>query len=366
MATESVSIPMNASIHEALSTLLARAEHIRLKKGAQVHKEQSKIDALTGATQKEQGVAQVFKIQVSLHNHNLNILMRDKGSRELASSEGENRELDQEQDWERFDWRSITVCSFPNKLHVTMVEGYIPGQGWVSVDLGGRRFWPQPPDREASIRTFVETKRRAAVLEGHKTRVQGRGTKLRKKLDKGTGYSYTDSTGQEWETFHEIGETDKLFEGDTEIKKVRTIHKDKVVVFGLPKVPSDLKAPDTMDEVLAHLVKGVTISEELKRLNEITRPVELGIIEDYARAKNIESMTQLNGVAIDFGGESFTVAVKDDDSYDYPAGTSERLEKGEIVSRTVPTRGQWKTKRKEKPTTTNEPAEETQDETVSA
>ena len=329
-----------------IKELFSRSLHIKFKKSALIYQVQSDIDAAAGATKEHEACGQIFSFDTSKTSHHGLIRIRDKRTR-ILSETATVQETGEAPPFDAYDWRTIIAFRFPMDLNVEEISGYVPGKGWLTIDLRDRRFWAPAPTDAERIQEFNDLQRRLAQVKYERGEVK-------KARDNGKKRSFMkghSSCVGKWNDRHFVyeqngGETDKLFDAETgeEIKKVKTPQPNKEIAlvphFDLVSV--EVKRAESVEDVANLAARFEVLGEIEKHLSKAVREIELGLLEDYMIGLNTDSLEEIDGDTIHYGGETYTVKVGDDASYDYPEGTRERWEAGELEMKTVPTNKQWR------------------------
>jgi hypothetical protein len=331
-----------------LKEICNRALHIKFKKQALIYYANSAIDSVSGATGSQEAVAQQFGFDTSKSSHHGLIRLRDKSTR-ILSETATVQEAGDKPPYEAFDWRTIIAFRFPMDLNVEEVKAYVPGLGWVNVDLRNRRFWASAPQDEERIAEFNSLQRRLAQVsyereQVKKARDNGKKQPFMKDVAKIAG-KWND---REFVYEQTSGETDKLFEKATgeEVKKVRSLQPKKdvalVAQFDLDKV--SIPKAQSPEDVANLAARFEILGETEKHLCKAIREIELGLIEDYMIGLNTDSLDDIDGKTITYGDVSYTITFSDSNSYDLPNGTDKRWKNGELEMRKAETRSQWRAK----------------------
>lgn len=328
-----------------IKELFKRSLHVKFKKSALIYQINAEIDAAAGATQEQEACGQLFSFDTSKTSHHGLIRIRDKRTRILSDTatiqkEGEAPPFDS------FDWRTIIAFRFPMDLNVEEISGYVPGKGWLTIDLRDRRFWALAPTNAEKIQEFNDLKRRLAQVRYEREEVKKARDNGKKRSFMG---KHTGVVGKHNDRVFlyekQSGTTDKLFEKNgNEVKKVRNLQPQKgiALIANFELDPVNVPRAESIQDVGNLAARFEVLGEIEKHLCKAVREIELGLIEDYMIGINTDSLDDINGEKITYGGVEYTIKVSDDSSYDWPEGTTERWKAGELEMRNVPTNAQWR------------------------
>jgi len=331
-----------------IKELFSRSLHIKFKKSALIYQVQSDIDAMSGATKESEACGQIFSFDTSKTSHHGLIRIRDKRTR-ILSETATVQETGEAPPFDSFDWRTIIAFRFPMDLNVEEISGYVPGKGWLTIDLRNRRFWAPAPTDAERIQEFNDLQCRLAQVrfernEVKKARDNGKKRKFMQNI-RGCVGKWND---RYFIYEQRIGTTDKLFNKTTgeEIKKERhdLPQKEIALVGRFDLTPVDVKRAELIKDVATLAARFEVLGEIEKHLSKAVREIELGLLEDYMIGLNTNSLEDINGNTILYGGVEYRIKLGDDASYDLPEGTTERWKAGELEMRTVETAKQWRSK----------------------
>lgn len=328
-----------------IKEIFRRALHIKFRKSALFYQVGSEVDTASGATKDSEACGQIFGFDTSKTSHHGLIRIRDKRTKILKDT-AVVQEEGKVPPYEAFDWRTIIAFRFPMDLNVEEIEAYIPGLGWKTFDLRNRRFWAMAPQDEERINEFNNLQRRLAQVRYEREEVKKARDNGKKRSFMG---KHTGVVGKHNDRVFlyekQSGTTDKLFEknGD-EVKKVRNLQpqKDIALIANFELDPVNVPRAESIQDVGNLAARFEVLGEIEKHLCKAVREIELGLIEDYMIGINTDSLDDINGDTITYGGVEYTIKVSDDSSYDWPEGTAERWKAGELEMRTVETNAQWR------------------------
>lgn len=346
MTVKQLDISSDTSVSSCIKRIFERANHVRFQKSSLFYNIGSKIDALSGATKDSEAVAQDFNFRYSSRSHHGLITLRDKRTGILEGT-AEVQIPGERPSYSAFDWRTIVAFRLPNELNIQNLEAYIPGMGWISVDLSNRRFFDPVPIDQDSRNEFNEFMQRLVNVRNHrelvkKARDNGKKRTFMKGIDSITGkfndriFTYESKSGK----------TDKLFDGDQEVKKVCTTVRNKNIgLVGL--IPNDTESiniprAESPEDVANLAAKYEVLGEVEKHLGNLVRGTELSLIEQEVGFNKVDDLSHLNGHTIVFNGVMYKIAVSDDSYYDYPEGTDDLWRNGKLIMKNVETKAQWR------------------------
>jgi hypothetical protein len=330
-----------------IKELFNRSQHIRFKKSALVYQVNSAIDHASGASKNDIATGQHFGFDTSKTSHHGLIRIRDKNTR-ILSDTATIQETGEAPPFDSFNWRTIIAFRFPFDLNVESIEGYVPGLGWQTVNFHNRRLWCSAPQDEERIAEFNDLKRRLEQVRYERELVKKARDNGKKKIPNG----HTGIVGKWNDRMYlyeqKSGTTDKLFDKTTneEVKKVRNLQpqKDIALVTNFELNPVNVPKPESIDDIGSLAARFEVLGETEKHLCKAVRETELGLIEDYMIGINTDTLDDIDGQTIMYGGIAYKIVISDDSSYDYPDGTVERWKSGELEMRTVETKAQWRAK----------------------
>lgn len=351
MAAKPLNISSTTPVSLTLRELFSRAQHIKFEKRSLIYEVRSQIDQLSGATKSTTGSSQIFKFDTSKASHHGLVKLMDKRTRVLRETAVVQSEGDSPP-YEMFDWRTIIFFRFPNELNIPEIKGYVPGFGWVTINLRNRRFWKASPTDEEGIKDFNSSMKALAEIRLLRSQVQKQRDNGKKRKFMEGVTSVTGVHGNRYFVYEKIsGTADKLFdpETDEEVKKVRSIQPNKniALVGDFELEPPEILRAENPDDVAMLAARFEILGELEKRLCKSIRETELGLIEDFMIGNKIAHLDELDGQVISYGRFNYTVKLSDAYSYDYPEGTADRWRNGELEMRTVETNAQWRARETE-------------------
>ena len=280
-------------------------------------------------------------LQVGRKKDNLNVLMKHAmGSRKDDGS---------------YDWRAYTIASPLNGRKVESIEVCFPGRSWETIDLDQPRIFPLIPESDTEMRELLaqallyraRLEAEEAILDKEKKRLQSQFSKWRKTNPNGYISNvdgivrYFPPSGTTTRVVNENGNSIKTEAQGTSDNLVKLIPFDYVPdededfinpLEGLEvETEGRSKGRVLMAELPSIYRRMAIVGDEIRKINNMVRPYELGLIE---AERDSPVFLNLN---------EFKIVRDSETKYDLPKITSKMLEQGKWKSENVPvSKGQTK------------------------